>query len=324
MTAVVNQQVRVGEGVGGTVVVLGCWCPTCKAEVGPSPEGRCPWCGRKVLDEDALSAREMLAQLRGGALPEREPGAAVQAVSASRVDSVSPQAPSRSGSAPRKTRPRGWWTQERYLAAIGEFVAEHGRLPKTSDFARSRGGRWPDVGRGYRLFGSWPAVLDAFESSGGAARAHVPAPPGDLSNEEERDHGDRRGTDARVPAEASRGGAGAGASAPPDARAGVRPGPEARVELGRSGDPSREDETGAMRGLRGSGDSGTPHGLHEASAGDVAVQDSSREGARSDGNRAVTPEAPPDLEAVRQATLRAVNALFDLLDATELALGAAE
>ena len=64
-----NEQVRVAEGVNGTIVVMGAWCPTCRQETQPSSDGSCNWCHRPVIDEETLDVRALLAQIRDGTPP---------------------------------------------------------------------------------------------------------------------------------------------------------------------------------------------------------------------------------------------------------------
>lgn len=64
-----NQAVRVAEGVNGTIVVMGVWCPRCREETQPDESGHCHWCKRHVLIEDVLDVKQLLAQIRDGARP---------------------------------------------------------------------------------------------------------------------------------------------------------------------------------------------------------------------------------------------------------------
>ena len=57
--AAVNQRIRVREGVGGTIVVIAAWCPTCRQESSANERGECLFCGRVIVDEDRLSSKEL-------------------------------------------------------------------------------------------------------------------------------------------------------------------------------------------------------------------------------------------------------------------------
>jgi hypothetical protein len=138
----VNNRVRVAEGVDGQIVVLACWCATCRAETGPDRDGVCPWCGLWVLDESALSSAAMLEQLRDGglgALPE-EPVAAP-------------------GRLPGRRTLR--WSQEDLVAAIRRWASEKGRQPTSTQWMSSPGFGWPTTNTCVRAFGSWSAAVRA-------------------------------------------------------------------------------------------------------------------------------------------------------------------
>lgn len=60
-----NISVRVAEGINGTILILAAHCPTCKGEVGTDSFGRCEFCSRLIVNEQTLSARDMVAQIRG-------------------------------------------------------------------------------------------------------------------------------------------------------------------------------------------------------------------------------------------------------------------
>lgn len=63
-----NVGVRVAEHRDGTILILAAFCPTCRKEALTHTTGRCNWCGRMIVDEHTLSAREMLAQIHAGRL----------------------------------------------------------------------------------------------------------------------------------------------------------------------------------------------------------------------------------------------------------------
>lgn len=137
----VNRRVRVGEGVSGTIVVLGVWCSTCKEEVGPDRRGCCPWCFRAVLDEDSLPARAMLEQLRRNG-SGREPRG--------------PSDPQRAA----PSRPGITWMQGRIIAAIQAWHAEHGEPPRVTDWIRRSENR-PTAQTVIDRFGKWNTAISA-------------------------------------------------------------------------------------------------------------------------------------------------------------------
>jgi len=136
----VNQRVRVAEGLDGQIVVLACWCRTCRAETGPDRDGVCPWCGSRVLDEARLSASKMLEQLRAGGLGP---------LPADEVES------------PAVHRRASKWTQEELVAAIRRWADLHGSQPTSTRWMKSAGPGWPATNTCVRAFGSWAAAVRA-------------------------------------------------------------------------------------------------------------------------------------------------------------------
>lgn len=210
---VVNQAVRVAEGVFGELVILAAFCSKCQQEVQPRADGTCGWCFQSVVDEDSLSAREMLAQLRGGALPEREP-LARETLPASpvEIDGVLPVAAvasesrrpsggepaSRSESAPRKRRRKQGrpkiWTKRKIVVAMQAFADAQGRTPSTSDCDAQNVAGLPGYNAIKREFGNYSAACDAaglpypqrggfrgHRASGGVRVLPTPAPPEDIA-----------------------------------------------------------------------------------------------------------------------------------------------
>ena len=65
-----NEAVRAAEGTSGELVILAAWCPTCRQEAMPDSAGRCCFCERRIVDEDSLSARELIGGLRANPQPD--------------------------------------------------------------------------------------------------------------------------------------------------------------------------------------------------------------------------------------------------------------
>lgn len=65
-----NVAVRAAQGTDGGLVILAAYCPTCRCEAMPDGQGRCCFCERRIVDEDRLSARELIGGIRGNPQPD--------------------------------------------------------------------------------------------------------------------------------------------------------------------------------------------------------------------------------------------------------------
>lgn len=181
----VNKQVRVGEGTGGQIVVLGAWCPTCKRESMPNRHGYCSFCGTRILDEDSLSARAMRDQIDADKIRPVEESHAPEPLVTAGDDGggVDPEAvgtaagtegPAAVGSSDAPvdgtntaTKRQSWstsrrWTRDKIIAAIKAFGREHDR-PPTADEWRHVGATTPNYSAVVTHCGSW---ADAIEAAG--------------------------------------------------------------------------------------------------------------------------------------------------------------
>lgn len=133
----INDRVRVGQGKDGTIVVLGAWCPRCREESMPTPEGACSWCGKPIVDEGSLPSREMLAQLR----PPTSPPA--------------PVAPARGPGQPTV------WTRATIVAAIRAHAERTGYIPFRGELSGPSTSERPNWQVAVRLFGNWGNAIEA-------------------------------------------------------------------------------------------------------------------------------------------------------------------
>jgi hypothetical protein len=113
VAATVNERVRAEKGTAGELVIVGAWCARCAQESMPVGDC-CPWCGERIVDEDKLSARELLRVIDGGATE----------VAAG---------PSNDELLVARRRRRKPYTRDEIIASFYRFYETHGRAPLPSD-----------------------------------------------------------------------------------------------------------------------------------------------------------------------------------------------
>jgi hypothetical protein len=131
VSAAVNRDVRVEAGEGGTVVVMSAFCSRCGRNVMPQESGACSWCGTKIVDEDLLPVKEMLAQIE-----ERSagPGSVSGLVEPAPVSEETPPAAGDGASTVRRRRRgRVEYDRDEIRTSLLRFHDEHGRPPAFRD-----------------------------------------------------------------------------------------------------------------------------------------------------------------------------------------------
>lgn len=177
--AAVNERIRVREGVGGTIVVVGAWCRSCRQESSANERGECLFCGRRIVDEDRLSSKELRTILELQALgftdglaagvhivvPEepheqaRKLLATLGATYEVRNGDHSPHLTAVGEIEPERTDGRrSKWTRETMIPAVQAWAREHGRPPTLKE-GRSDPSI-PNPNRAAYVFGSWGSLIE--------------------------------------------------------------------------------------------------------------------------------------------------------------------
>lgn len=191
--AAVNQRIRVREGVEGTIVVIAAWCPTCREESSANDRGECLFCGRRIVDEDRLSSKELRTMLDLQALgfdglaagvhitvPEepheqaRKLLATLGATYEVRNGDHSPHLTAVGEIEPERTDGRrSKWTRETMIPAVQAWAREHGRPPTVKE-GRSDPSI-PNPNRAVYVFGSWGSLIEqaGFERPVQGRRRHL-------------------------------------------------------------------------------------------------------------------------------------------------------